>query len=49
MITAGLEAYALFDACDQGEWVVVAVYEAMDNVVAELRNPRWIPIRDWLR
>ncbi len=29
MMEAGLEAYALFELLDPGEWVVPAIYQAM--------------------
>lgn len=31
MINAGMNEYALFDHSDRREWVVVAVYRAMDQ------------------
>jgi hypothetical protein len=34
MIAAGMEEYALFDSRDCGEWVVAAVYRAMETVRA---------------
>jgi hypothetical protein len=37
MLVAGVEAYALFDFEDPGEWVVSAIYRAMRSKEARSR------------
>ena len=43
MIRAGVDEYAMFSSQDRGEWVVAAVYRAMERVNA---NRRAVTLQD---
>ena len=40
MIEAGVEEYSLFSSGDRGEWVVAAVYRAMEKMRRAKEAPR---------